>query len=123
MQAKRFRPNPNDEFFTEEKCHILEIVNTPTFKDYSLAQARVESGITTEWHWLKDTDELYYILSGVGLMEIGDDFKKEVKSGDAIFIPKMEKQRIHNTSDSDLVFLCICTPRWEAGNYLSQTAK
>lgn len=119
MTAKVFRPNPNEEFYTEEKCHILEILNTADFNDYSLAQARVEAGITTEWHWLKNTDELYYIISGKGVMEIGDDFKKEVKPGDAIFIPKMEKQRIENTGDKDLVFLCICTPRWEAENYLS----
>lgn len=119
MRAKRFRPNPNEEFYTEEKCHILEILNTADFNDYSLAQARVEVGVTTEWHWLKDTDELYYIISGRGVMEIGDNFKKEVKPGDAVFIPKMEKQRIENTGETDLTFLCICTPRWEAKNYLS----
>jgi len=119
MTKKLYRPKPSDEFYTEEKCHILEVLNTPNFKDYSLARARVEVGVTTEWHWLKDTDELYYILSGEGVMEIGDDFQKQVKAGDAIFIPKLEKQRIENTGDSDLVFLCICTPRWEAENYLS----
>lgn len=119
MQAKRFRTNPEEEFYTTEKCHILEILNTPDFQDYSLAQARVEKGITTEWHWLKQTNELYYIISGTGTMEIGDNFKKEVRKGDAVFIPKMEKQRIINTGDADLIFLCICTPRWEAENYLS----
>lgn len=119
MTAKLFRPEQKDEFYTEEKCHILEVLNTPDFKEYSLAQARVEVGITTEWHWLKGTDELYYILSGEGVMEIGDDFQKAVKPGDAIFIPKLEKQRIINTGKNDLVFLCICTPRWEPDNYLS----
>lgn len=119
MQAKIFRTNPDKEIYTKEKCHILEILNTSDFQDYSLAQARVEAGVTTEWHWLKNTDELYFILSGEGLMEIGEDFKKEVKKGDAIFIPKMEKQRIQNTGNMDLIFLCICTPRWESDNYLS----
>ena len=119
MIAKLFRPNPKDEIYTEEKCHILEVLNTSDFTDYSLAQARVEAGVTTEWHWLKNTDELYYILSGNGKMEIGEDFERAVKPGDAIFIPKMKKQRITNTGTEDLIFLCICTPRWEEENYLS----
>lgn len=117
MHPKIFAPNIIDEFYTEEKCHILEIINAPEVPAFSLAQARVEPGVTTAWHSVKETDEVYYILEGTGEMEIGTSFKKPLKKGEAVFIPKNQKQRITNTGDGDLVFLCVCTPRFLPENY------
>lgn len=117
MQPKIFSPNIANEFFTEERCHILEIVNTAEIPDFSLAQARVESGITTAWHSVVETDELYYLLEGEGEMEIGTDFKRKLKKGEAVLIPKNQRQRITNTGSTDLVFLCVCAPRFEVENY------
>ena len=79
MQPKIFAPNISDEFFTEERCHILEIVNTAEIPGFSLAQARVEAGVTTAWHSVIETDELYYLLEGEGEMEIGKSFVRKLK--------------------------------------------
>ena len=49
-----------NEFLTHERCSIIEILNTDTVKDISIAQARVKPGITTELHSLYG-DEFYYI--------------------------------------------------------------
>ena len=110
MDQKHIVPDETNEFFTEERCHILEIKNDREHRAYSLARARVEPGVTTAWHRLNGVEECYYILSGTGRMEIGEDFQSDVKSGDFIRIPPDHAQRISNIGDTDLVFLCYCSP-------------
>ncbi len=111
-----FPTDQNKEFYIDEGCHIIEILNKSSHPDISISQARVEPHSTTEIHYLKDTVEIYYILSGSGTAYI-DDQQIPVKSGDLIHIPKDINQYISNKSDVDLVFLCICTPRWKEEIY------
>ncbi|MEO6613411.1 MAG: cupin domain-containing protein [Chitinophagaceae bacterium] len=105
------------EFPTPENCFITEIQNSTAYPGLSLAKARVNTGLRTELHILKDTDEMYYILSGTGEMEVGGELVGLVEPGDLVFIPRNISQRIKNTGDNDLLFLCICSPRFEPGNY------
>ena len=114
-----YTADESNEFETAERCSILEIYNTSSDRNQSIARARVLPGITTSWHRLKDTTELYYILQGSGTMEIGEEVFKEVKKGDIIKIPPNTAQRITNTSDEDLLFLCFCTPAFSDANYIS----
>lgn len=100
----------DQEFYTEERCHILELLNESDDRSQSIARARVEPGVTTAWHRLKDTAEVYYILSGQGTIELGENFSKEVKPNDLVRIPANLAQRVENTGGEDLIFLCFCTP-------------
>jgi mannose-6-phosphate isomerase-like protein (cupin superfamily) len=117
MDPEFIQPEESDEFFTDERCSILEILNNPNDRSQSLARARVEPGTTTAWHRLKDTSETYYILSGKGRVELGEDFIQEVKAGDAVKIPANTAQRIQNIGEEDLVFLCFCVPAFGAESY------
>ena len=114
---KIIRADDHKEFYTEEKCFIDEIFNSEEYGHFSLAQARVEPGVTTAIHKLKDTDEVYYILSGSGEMEIDGENIGTVKEKDLVFIGRNKTQRITNTSGKYLVFLCICSPRFQIENY------
>jgi mannose-6-phosphate isomerase-like protein (cupin superfamily) len=78
----------------------------------SIARARVESGVTTRWHRLKGTYERYFIISGIGLVEVGKLPPREVTAGDIVLIPPMCRQRVTNIGAEDLVFLAICSPRF-----------
>ena len=100
------------EFNTPEKCFITELSNTPDDLQASIARARVEPGITTRWHRLKETVERYYIVSGRGRVEIGNLKPQELSAGDIALIPPMCPQRISNIGSEDLIFLAICTPRY-----------
>lgn len=111
------KQNLKKEFYTAEKCFITELSNTPDDPDVSIARARVEPGITTRWHRLKGMTERYFIISGKGLVEIGDLPPQEVNSGDIVFIPPMCRQRIANTGSDDLIFLAICSPRFVQDAY------
>ena len=102
----------NKEYYTDEKCFITELSNTSDDPDLSIAQARVEPGVTTRWHHLKDITERYVILSGNGRVEVGDLTPQNVNAGDIVLIPPMCRQRITNIGTDDLIFLAICTPRF-----------
>jgi mannose-6-phosphate isomerase-like protein (cupin superfamily) len=104
------------EFFTGERCHITELLNDASVPDVSVARARVEPGVTTELHCL-DCAETYVIVAGHGLMEGGDGGRFAVGPGDSIDIPAGAPQRISVSGDSDLIFLCVCRPRFLPAYY------
>ena len=110
--------NDKDEYYTDENCHILELLNVDSFRDLSLAHARVEPGERTEWHKLRSTVEYYFILEGEGIVELGETFSQLMKKGSFVRIPSLMRQRITNTGKGDLKFLCICTPAFDESNYL-----
>ncbi len=110
MQPYHYSQVEDDEFYTEERCHILELLNNPDDRSQSIARARVEPGVTTAWHRLKDTVEVYLILEGEGFLELNEESGYELSKGDLFRIPKDVPQRITNRGDGDLLFLCFCTP-------------
>lgn len=117
MKPTILKKNPGQEFYTDEKCHILELSNSSSDPAVSIAQARVAPGVTTRWHRLKDTAERYCILSGCGRVEVGDLPPQEVGAGDVVLIPPNCRQRITNLGSDDLFFLAICSPRFMLAAY------
>ena len=105
------------EFSTEERCFIVELSNTPGDAAVSIARARVEAGITTRWHVLDGIVERYVVLEGSGVVEIGELSPTRLGVGDVAVIPSGCRQRIANDGTADLVFLAICSPRFEASRY------
>lgn len=82
---------------------------------FSMAHAILKPGESSLPHHLKSNVEIYYILSGKGVMHI-DNEKEEVEVDQAIYIPPRSVQWIENSSDTDLKFLCIVNPPWKAEN-------
>lgn len=111
------RSDPEDEYYFEEGCFILELSNSPQDPDVSIARARVKPGTTTRWHRLHGITERYLILKGRGVVEIGDRQAQDVQTGDVVVIPPMCRQRITNNGLEDLLFLAVCTPRFERRAY------
>lgn len=109
--------NPPSEFFIDEGAHIIEMDSGEA--ECSIARARVKPGVTTQWHSLTDTIERYVMLEGTGRVEIGNEPPTDVHPMDTVTIPAGMRQRITNTGTSDLIFLCICTPRFQFENYVN----
>lgn len=105
------------EYFFAEGCHIIELSNSADDPALSIARARVEAGRTTRWHRLAGTIERYLILSGSGRVELEGLAPRAVAAGDVVIIPPQCAQRIANTGSDDLIFLALCTPRFELRNY------
>lgn len=112
MRETIHHPDPADEHFFEEGCHILESWNREADGDCSIARARVAPGDTTRWHRLQGVIERYLVIEGEGRVEVGDEKPEPVGPGDVVVIPPAVRQRITNTGDRDLLFYAICTPRF-----------
>ncbi len=117
MKERILPYEPEKEYFFVEGCHILELLNTPEDPELSIARARVEPGITTRRHRLRGITERYLILQGTGVMEVGSLPPKEVRPGDVVYIPPGCPQRIRNSGTEDLIFLALCTPRFQPDSY------
>jgi mannose-6-phosphate isomerase-like protein (cupin superfamily) len=105
------------EIKTTEGCLILEIANDAGDEAVSIARARVEPGITTKWHRVKNTAERYIVVSGAGRVEVEGLEPAEVRAGDVVRIPPNALQRVTNIGREDLVFYCVCSPRFQYENY------
>lgn len=102
---------------TDERCLIAEIANDPDDEEVSIARARVRSGTATAWHRLSGITERYIIVAGQGRAEVEGLEPADVTAGDVLRIPAQCAQRIINTGETDLIFYCVCSPRFRPENY------
>ena len=109
------RPQP---YMTQERCEITELLNHADSPHVSVALARVAPGVTTQLHALQ-VDERYVVQAGCGRIELHEHEVAEVRPGDIVMIPAGVSQRIRNTGEVDLEFLCVCTPRFAAAHYIN----
>jgi mannose-6-phosphate isomerase-like protein (cupin superfamily) len=102
-----------EEFFSGDGAILREFLHPDKVElelGYSLARAVVEPGRSTLLHRLT-VSEVYCVIEGKGLMEIEGE-ESPVGPDQVVYIPPGAAQRITNTGDSDLVFLCIVDPAW-----------
>ncbi|MBA60803.1 MAG: hypothetical protein CMJ76_00390 [Planctomycetaceae bacterium] len=108
--------NINDvpAFITKDGSQIRELLahRNSSISNQSLAEARVAPGLATQPHYHPLTEEIYYILAGVGEMTVGDEMRI-VGPGDAIAIPPGAIHTIRNPGTQSLIFLCCCAPCYE----------
>jgi mannose-6-phosphate isomerase-like protein (cupin superfamily) len=123
MNAEIRRSSSFSEFLTAEGCWILEVANDPGDEAVSISRARVLPGQTTEWHRLDATEERYVVVSGHGRVEIDGVTPSIVGPSDVVRIPANANQRITNTGDTDLVFFCVCTPRFRKEAYIGESRR
>lgn len=75
----------------------------------SLAEETLPPGKTVTPHTHEVLEEIYYILSGSGVMTIGEE-SQAVSAGDAIYIPKNKVHSLRNTGAEDMKILLVCGP-------------
>jgi mannose-6-phosphate isomerase-like protein (cupin superfamily) len=117
LQPKIVKATSPNEYLTPEHCYIAENYSD---KDVSIARATVKPGITTLAHHLVGVQEIYLITSGHGKVTIGDLESAKVGIGDVIIIPPQTSQKVTNTGKTNLVFYCICTPRFTEACYVNE---
>ena len=101
-------------FTTLDGSEIRELLayRNASIRLQSLAEARLPIGGRTTPHFHRRTEEIYYIVAGRGLMQIGDE-SRAVGPGDAIAIPPGAVHTIANVGEGVLKFLCCCAPCYE----------
>ena len=68
-----------------------------------LAQGLLQPGRTLEAH-IDPYEEIYYVLKGTGLMQVGED-RRKVRPGDAIWIPCGAMHSLKNDGDQECIIL------------------
>jgi mannose-6-phosphate isomerase-like protein (cupin superfamily) len=117
MHAEIRRAAERQEVESPERCFILEVGNDPGDELVSIARARVLPGVTTRWHRLTGVTERYVIAAGTGRVDLEGLEAAVVTAGDVVRIPPGIAQRITNIGPEDLVFYCVCTPRYRPDCY------
>ncbi len=101
-------------FTASDGCHLAEVIhphNDGTAPGVSLARASLEPGQATSPHTL-DFLEIYYVLSGRGVMHAGQE-SQEVSPESCVYLPPGVEQWLENTGNQTLVFLCVCHPAYD----------
>jgi len=103
-----------EAFTTKDGSEIRELLayRNSCIRNQTLAEARLPAGASTVAHHHVETEEIYYVLEGRGLMRVGDE-TRDVGPGDAIAIPPGAVHQMTNRGTALLKFLCCCAPGYE----------
>ncbi len=78
-------------------------------QNQSLAEATIPPGAITHLHKHLNSEEIYHILSGKGVITLGDE-QFGFKEGDTIAVPPGTPHKVRNTGPALLKILCACAP-------------
>lgn len=100
-------------YVTKDGSVIRELVHPAIHgnKNQSLAEATIPAGANTLLHRHLQSEEIYHITAGTGLMRLGDE-RFEVQAGDSIVIAPGTPHNICNTGSQPLAILCSCSPAY-----------
>ncbi len=103
-----------EEYITLDGSRILELIRPERegSQNLSLARAVIEPGKSTLRHRHHTSEEIYYVLSGEGTLEIGAAIER-VGPGDARLIPAGCEHRVTCIGVEPLVILCACAPPYQ----------
>lgn len=100
-----------EAFVTADGSTIRELFGLPTggVLNQSLAEATLAPGQATQRHYHRSSEEIYFVLDGVGEMEL-DGERRRVGPGDAVAIPPGAWHELRAEGDRPLRILCCCAP-------------
>jgi mannose-6-phosphate isomerase-like protein (cupin superfamily) len=112
MDVKQLDETP--PFITKDGSEIRELLayRNSSIRHQSLAEARLAPGASTQEHFHRRTEEIYYITHGHGRIRIESEIR-DVRPGDAIAIPPGQKHKLWNLGSEPLRLLCCCAPAYE----------
>jgi mannose-6-phosphate isomerase-like protein (cupin superfamily) len=102
-----------EPYLTKDGSEIRELMHPAHHgnRKQSLAEATVPAGARTLLHRHRETEELYHVTSGEGLLTLGED-RIKVGPGDTALIPPGTPHCIEATGAGPLRILCCCSPAY-----------
>ena len=96
---------------TDHGSEIRPLIDRTTSEitQCSLAEEILPPGCAVTPHRHRQIEEIYYIVSGRGLMTVGDE-TREVGAGDAVYIPRGHRHTLKNTSADPIKLILVCGP-------------
>lgn len=77
----------------------------------SIAEIKIPAGVHIIEHHHEVMEEIYFVQSGSGIMNI-NGLDQKVEQGDTIVILPGERHSIRNNTNEDLYLIVSCTPPW-----------
>ncbi|MCX6750601.1 MAG: cupin domain-containing protein [Candidatus Pacearchaeota archaeon] len=68
-------------------------------------------------HYHNVSDEIYYVVSGNGTVQLNED-EKDVQRGSLIYVPKGTLHGLSNPEDTNLEILCVSFPEYKEEDFL-----
>lgn len=98
-------------YITKDGSVIRELMHPDVHGNVkqSFAEAIIPIGSTTLLHRHIQSEEIYHITQGQGMIFLGEE-QCEVKAGDTVYIPPGAVHRIQNTGETPLKILCCSSP-------------
>lgn len=100
-----------EAYITRDGSIIRELMHPQVHGNrlQSLAEATVAVGCRTLPHRHHQSEEIYHVTGGVGVMTLGEAHLT-VKEGDTVRIPPGTAHCVENTGQTLLKMLCACCP-------------
>lgn len=98
-------------YITKDGSEIRELMHPAVHANHnqSLAEAIIPAGTQTLLHRHNNSEEIYHIKAGHGVMQLGEE-KFEIRTGDTIAIPPGTPHAVENYGVEPLKILCSCSP-------------
>jgi mannose-6-phosphate isomerase-like protein (cupin superfamily) len=102
-----------EPYTTKDGSIIRELMHPAIHGNHnqSLAEAIIPKGSTTLLHRHRNSEELYHITAGSGVMVVGEE-QFAIAEGDTVWIMPDTPHRITNTGATPLKLLCCCSPAY-----------
>ena len=93
------------EVIRDNDIYIVE--DNTLLKNLTLSKTILHPLKETSGHSHEGLEEVYFFKSGIGRMQIDDNFMN-IKSGDIVLIPSGAFHKVYNDdSKEDLIFVCV----------------
>jgi mannose-6-phosphate isomerase-like protein (cupin superfamily) len=102
-----------EPFITLDGSEIREVAG-PARGDavnQSLAEATVPAGGSTDEHYHRVTEEIYFFTEGRGRMRLAG-VERDVRPGDSVVIAPGVRHKLWASEDAPLKLLCCCAPAY-----------
>lgn len=110
----RTRRDQVEPYRTKDGSTIRELMHPAVHagaRNQSLAEAVVEPGGKTMVHRHVESEELYHVLSGQGIMLLAGQ-RFPIVPGDTVLIPPGTPHGLENPGPCELIILCCCAPAY-----------
>lgn len=111
-ELEKGRISRNRHLFAAEDGALIYEINTNEERKNTgigLAYGILYEGKSAKQHFHKESDEIYYVISGEGKVML-DGSQFDVKKGSIVYMPKMSVHGLQNSGNSGLEVLCISWP-------------
>lgn len=101
-RSLRARVKDRDRAVLRDTYYLIDRMKSPSQR-LTCGHTTIYPTGTTTGHSHDDMEEIYYVLSGEGIMVVGDD-EYPIKPGDALYVPPGE---FHTTKQTGILPLTV----------------